>query len=440
MKTTAKEIVRKIQDNGYQAVFCGGVVRDMLMNVEPHDIDIATNCPIEVVANIFDHVIMVGESFGVIRIIEKEMTFEVANFRMDGEYKNGRSPESVSFCSMGEDAKRRDFTINGLFYDPITDVVYDYVDGKKDIEDGRVRFIGCAEQRIKEDHLRLMRFVRFAARFGNYDPESMEAVKKNSNLISTVSAERIREEFEKGLILTNASTYIDMLIDSGIMQHIMPEYMAMKDVIQSPVYHPEGCVHNHVKQVLDQLNGESINLKLSGFFHDIGKLETTVVVGEKIKSPGHAEVGAVKTYEIMKRLKYSNNIIDYVCSLISDHMKIVDVSKWSTAKQKRFLAQENFSDLFILHKADKNNRKGLFNVDSIKVVNDLLTKFANEPIKPAPFINGRDIMDALKITGRDIGEVKEHFYDMQLEGKFTDREEAIKYLSDEFKKILHKKE
>jgi poly(A) polymerase len=429
MKKTAIKVIQKIKAAGYQAVFCGGFVRDLLLGEKEHDIDIATDCPIDSLKEIFPRCILVGENFGVIRIVEDGYEFEIAQFRKDSKSGDGRRPDSVEFCNMEEDAQRRDFTINGLFADYDSKFGYqiiDFVGGKKDIEDRKIRFIGNALERIEEDFLRMMRFCRFSARFGNYDQESLEAVKANAHNIGKISKERIKEELKKGFALDTASLYLDLLVDTGIMQEIIPEYVAVKDVEQSPVYHKEGCVGNHVKLVLECLKGCSIELKLAGFFHDIGKSKCTCIEEDgKITSKGHAEIGSTITYDIMKRLKFSNDTINYVVSLVRDHMKMIDIHKWGKAKQKKFLVQDNFSDLLVLHKADKMNRQELFDIDSVKFAEELVEKYKNEVQLPKPFINGKDIIFLGLTEGKEIGKVKEYFYDMQLEGDLLNRESAL---------------
>lgn len=433
MEKTAKKIVKKIQNAGYTCVYAGGHVRDLLLNnirgikEDSHDIDIATDCPIEKLKELFNHVILVGESFGVIRVIEDSFEFEIAQFRTDSKNSDGRRPDSVEFTSDLElDAQRRDFTINGLFYDPITDKVIDFVGGGEDIKKGLVRFIGDPKSRINEDFLRMLRFCRFIARFGEYDQESFNAVKENSHKIKRISEERIREELEKGLSLENTSFYIDLLMKTGLMHEILPELEVLNNVEQSPLYHPEGNVLPHIKLVIEALKGESLNLKFAALFHDIGKVSTTEVQEDgKITSRGHAEIGKEITEVILKRLKFSNSDIEYICSLVGDHMKLIDFIKMSKSSKRKLVSKEYFSDLYKLHKADKMNRRGMFKDDIEEAVETFLKEYSEQIKLPKPFIDGKDIIFLGLKEGREIGKIKELLYDMQLEGLLFDRKSAL---------------
>jgi len=429
MEKTAKKIVRKIQDAGYSCVFCGGYVRDLLMGKqsESHDIDIATDCPIERLKELFKHVILVGESFGVIRVIEDDLEFEIAQFRTDSKNSDGRRPDNVEFTSnLKQDAERRDFTINGLFYDPITEKVVDYVEGVEDIEKGLVRFIGDPKSRINEDFLRMLRFCRFVSRFGEYDKESFDAVKENSYKIKRISEERIKEELEKGLSLENTSFYIDLLMKTGLMHEILPEIEVLNNIEQSLLYHPEGNVLPHVKLVVEALKGESLNLKFAALFHDVGKVSTTIVQEDgKITSRGHAEIGKEMTEVILKRLKFSNSDSEYICSLVADHMKLIDFVKMSKSSKRKLISKEYFSDLYKLHKADKMNRKEMFKDDIEEAVEFFLKEHSEQIKLPKPFIDGKDIIFLGLNEGKGIGKVKELLYDMQLEGNLLDREGAL---------------
>lgn len=434
MKNKAKYIVQVLRNHGFQGVFAGGIVRDMLLGKECNDIDIATDATPDQVEALFEKTIGVGKNFGVVVVVIDKEEFEIATFRSDSKESDGRRPNSVSFSSMEEDAKRRDFTINGMFYDPIEEKLIDLVGGQKDLENGVIQFIGDAESRIAEDHLRIVRGIRFAIRFGfEIEAETFAAIKKNADKVLEVSPERIQQELIKIMEIEQPGKAMELLFESGLMKYILPEVEAIKGIPQDPKWHQEGSVDIHTKMVLEGLYGCSINLKLAGLFHDIGKQKTTIIEDGRIKSPGHASVSAEMTFDIMKRLKFSNNITDYVVSLVRDHMKMIDLHKWRKAKQRKFLAQENFKDLLILHKADKMGRKGLFSVDSVKVAEDLLEKFASEPLKPDAYVSGRDLIAIGFTEEKTIGLLKSEIYDMQLEGEFVDRDAALAYAVSRFK-------
>jgi poly(A) polymerase len=423
MEKQALYIVKTLQTAGFQAVYAGGVVRDMIMNVPCNDIDVATSAKPEEIEKLFDKCILTGKNFGVINVVIDNKEIEVATFRSDSKTGDGRRPDSISFCSMQEDAQRRDFTINGIFFDPISKIFYDYINGREDIKNGIVKFIGNPEERINEDKLRMIRFIRFSARFGTCDKASFEAVQNNAYKINTVSAERIQEEIIKMLKIGQPRKVFDLLMTSGIMHEILPEVEKLKDTVQDKQWHPEGNVDQHCKLVMENLVGEDVILQLAGMFHDIGKPVTTKIEGERVSSKEHAKYGADITREVFKRLKFSNDITDLVCKLVYDHMKIIDVPKMSKAKQKRFFAEDHFNMLLRLHEADRNG--GCNRTDTLEAVKALIEQYASEPVKPAYFVTGKDLIDLGMKAGKDIGKVKEFIYDQQLEGQFSNRDEAL---------------
>lgn len=425
MEKQAKYIAEKLSEHGYEAVFAGGWVRDKLIGVESHDIDIATDATPEQVQAIFDRSVPVGISFGVVRIIVDDIEFEVATYRKDSKSSDGRRPDSVEFCSMYEDAMRRDFTINGMYYSPKMLKVFDFVGGREDLKKGLIRFIGNPDERIEEDKLRMLRCVRFGARFGTIEKETLEAVKRHAHEIYTVSAERIHEELVKMLKVGKPTKVIELLFDTGLMHEILPEFEILRDTVQDKQWHPEGNVDRHTVMVMEALVGEPIELQLAGMFHDIGKPEVTEIEGERVSSKGHAKAGSKITREIMKRMKFSNDMIEAVAELVYDHMKMITVTEMKKSSQKRFFAQDNFDMLFKLHKADRMG--GCNRTETVDAVNALLEEYSKESIKPKPFIDGRDIIDLGIKQGREIGRLKEMFYDMQLEGDFENREQAFEY-------------
>ena len=431
METKAIQVARVLQANGHEAVFAGGWVRDMVMGVPCNDIDIATSATPDQVEALFEKTIPVGKSFGVVRVIFEGEEFEVATFRTDSATSDGRRPDSVEFSTMEEDAKRRDFTIGGMFFDPMKKVVIDFVGGRKDIEAGRLRFIGDPHQRIQEDKLRLLRAVRFAVRFGfEIDPESFEAICERHGEVAQVSSERIQEELVKMLKLGKPRQVVELLMATGMMGVILPEIRALKGVQQDPMWHPEGDVLEHTIRVLEGLVGEPVELQLAGLFHDVGKPETTIVEGDRVKTPGHAKAGASIARDILARLKFPKKVIEGVGELVYSHMAIISVPDMRKARQRRFLAREDFEALRKLHIADKQGGSG--GTDSIDALDAVVEKFAHEEKRPTPFVDGRDLIEIGFKEGKEIGALKEELFDLQLEGSLTDRESALKFARERF--------
>lgn len=425
MKRIARKIAETLKARGFQAVYAGGYVRDMLLGLESHDIDIATDARPEDVEEIFERTIPVGKSFGVVRVLEELVEFEIATFRTDGIYTDGRRPDSVEFSSIEEDAKRRDFTINGLFYDPIEDKVLDFVGGKADLEKGIVRFIGDPEERIEEDRLRILRGIRFAVRFGfEIEKETFAAIKRNAYRISDVSMERIQQELVKMVELGKPRKVIELLSESGLLREILPEIAILKGVPQDPIWHPEGDVMEHTIRVMEGLVGKSLELQFAGFFHDVGKPETTSI-GGRITTPGHAKVGAGITRAVLERLKFPTKFVEYVGELVYQHMQIINVTEMKKSKQKMFFAQDHYPDLRELHIADKMG--GMGDLSELKEVDAIWERLKLESLKPEPFVSGRDLLDLGFSTGTILGILKQELYERQLEGEFPDREAALSF-------------
>lgn len=424
----AKYIIQRLKDSGYDAYVAGGACRDMVLNVKPNDIDIVTSAKPDDIESVFSdkRCLSVGKAFGVIVVIIEDIEYEIATMRIDSKISDGRRPDSVEFTSDLElDAQRRDFTINGLFYDPISDKVIDYIGGVEDIKKGLVRFIGDPESRIQEDKLRMLRGIRFAIRFGSVESESLKAIKKHAHEIGSVSKERIQEELVKMLKLGKPRRVIELLKETGLMQEILPEFIPMFTTEQSPEYHPEGVVSEHVILVMEHLVNEPVELQLAAFLHDIGKPLTTAVdpVTGKISSKGHAEEGAKLAKEILKRLKFSNEVVDLVYKLVYDHMKIISIEGMKKSTRKKFFAEDHFPMLLKLHEADRKG--GCDRTDTLEFVKKLIKEYGKEPIKPKPFIDGKDIIFLGLNEGKEIGKVKELLYDMQLEGDLLNRESAL---------------
>ncbi|MEP6709517.1 MAG: CCA tRNA nucleotidyltransferase, partial [Verrucomicrobiota bacterium] len=341
MEKTAREIAARLRARGHVAYFAGGCVRDLLRGEIPKDIDIATDARPEVVQEFFSRTYAVGAHFGVIVVLEKDFQFEVATFRSDGAYLDGRRPTEVHFSSPEKDAARRDFTINGMFFDPVRDEVIDFVGGRVDLEARLIRAIGDPVQRFKEDRLRMLRAIRFATVL-EFDIEAgtWNALLQDASAINEISAERIRDELVCIFMSPLRTRGWDLLDASGLLYAILPEIAAMKGCKQPPQFHPEGDVFQHTRLMLNLLPATaSLPLVLSALFHDIGKPPTSEVDETgRIRFNGHDRIGAEMTEEIMKRLRFSRAEIDATVEAVRQHMVFKDVPRMRIAKLKRFMA------------------------------------------------------------------------------------------------------
>jgi len=435
----AIKIVASLQGNGYTAYFTGGCVRDRLLGRKPSDIDIATSATPHDVENIFRENVYpdIGNSkkFGVVLVKSGEFSFEVATFRSDGEYSDGRRPDSVEFTTPEEDAQRRDFTINGLFEDPIADKIYDYVDGIKDLESKTLRFIGDPKKRIEEDALRMLRGVRFEAQLPGFQLEqlSKSAIQYYAPNIISVSKERVRDEIMKAFNTSYAHTFISRMEQLGLLDSTLEEVRIMKLVPQNALYHPEGNVFTHTILVLAQLRNEHPLLKLAGLFHDIGK--PSCFDDETWSTNSHDSVGANLTEEIMQRLCFSNDEIDYVSWMVKNHMRITAAMLMKTPKFLRFAADPRFEDLLLLANADA---KGSLCFDST-LLERIWHRMAiisptKKPEVPESLLSGKQIMVILGIDpGPEVGKAKEYLIDLQLSKKISSRKEAMEALIRRFK-------
>ena len=434
LEAIARAIVRRLREAGHVALFAGGCVRDRLLGREAHDFDIATSARPEQVRALFPRTVAVGAQFGVICVMDGGHEYQVATFRSDGAYIDGRHPEGVTFSSPEQDAERRDFTINGLFYDPIAETLIDYVGGQADLRAKRLRAIGNAADRIREDRLRMLRAVRFAATLGfEIDPETWDAVRAQADEINAVSAERIREELVKIFLSPSRIRGFDLLDASGLMRVILPEIEALKGCEQPPEWHPEGDVFIHTRLMIELLPAEvSLPLVFSVLFHDIGKPATYSYDEEKqrIRFSGHDKVGARMTEEIMLRLRFSRAQIDATVEAVEKHMVFKDVQNMRVAKLKRFMSRPGFDDEMLLHWADcSSSHRMLDNFDFLKTKQ---AEFASEPLIPPPLINGRDLIERGWKPGPKIGETLEAVQTRQLEGALTTREDALNWVATEF--------
>ncbi len=430
MRSAAEQTLSRLRDAGHQALFAGGCVRDMLRGFEPKDYDIATDATPEEVLKIFPQGNTVGAHFGVVLVKQDEFSFEIATFRAEGEYRDGRRPESVTFTTPEEDAKRRDFTINGMFYDPAEDRVVDHVGGQADLEAGIIRAIGDPVERFREDYLRMLRAVRFATVLDfEIERHTWAALRVRAPRVTEISPERIREELDKIWLSPRRVKGFDLLVDSELMRAILPEIMNLQGCEQPPQFHPEGDVFVHTRIMLDLLpETAALPLVLSVLFHDIGKPATYHYDAEadRIRFNGHDKLGAEMSIAIMKRLRYPNHVIEAVEAGVANHMVFKDVQKMRTAKLKRFMARETFDDEMELHRVDCASSHGM--LDNYEFLKEKAAEFAAEPLIPPRLITGHDLMERGWAPGPALGEILTEIQDLQLEGRLATREEALAYL------------
>lgn len=433
LRQAAELVARRLSDAGHAALFTGGCVRDALRGEEPKDFDLATSARPDEILALFPGGNEVGARFGVILVRESGHQFEIATFRSDGPYLDGRHPESVTFTNAEEDAKRRDFSINGLFENPLTGEVLDHVGGRADLEAKVIRAIGDPKARFEEDSLRLLRAVRFAIRTGfKIDPATWEAMKVHASLLKKVSPERIRDEFDKIITHSARRRGFELLVDSGLMKHIVPEFLALQGCEQPPQFHPEGDVYVHTLIMLDLLpENPNLELALAVMLHDIAKPPTlTVDENGRIRNNGHDRVGARMAEDILRRLRYSNNTIEEVSSMVGNHMNFMHVQQMRVAKLKRFMARPTYPDEIELHRVDCTSSHGM--LDNLEFLTAQAEAFAAEPLIPPPLITGHDLIAMGFAPGPAFSEILDFVQTQQLEGQLGDREAALAAVREKF--------
>ena len=434
MTGNALQIIKRLREADHAAYFAGGCVRDMLLGLPAKDYDIATSATPEQVQALFPRTQAVGAHFGVVLVREGDEQVEIATFRSDGEYLDGRRPESVTFSSPEMDAQRRDFTINGLFYDPLEERVIDFVGGQADLEARVLRAIGDPRRRFAEDKLRLLRAVRFAARLGmTIENGTWEAMLEMAPELGVVSPERIREEFVKIIVHPTRLQGFDLLDESGLLYHIIPEFAALKGCEQPPEFHPEGDVFVHTRLMLDLLPKEPlpVPLVLSVLLHDIGKPPTRVVdENGRARFNTHEKVGAAMTEEILRRLRFSNEDIEATVEAVAQHMAFKDVKRMRVAKLKRFMARPHFDDELELHRVDCTSSHG--KLDNYVFLQEKAGEFANEPLIPPPLLTGHDLIKLGWKPGPHFKDVLEEAETRQLEKTLLTREEALAWVQREY--------
>jgi putative nucleotidyltransferase with HDIG domain len=427
----AQQIVERLRAGGHQGWLVGGCVRDRLLGRQAEDYDVATDARPERIMELFPRSGRVGAHFGVVLVRGEGCEVEVATFRSDRSYSDGRRPDSVQFESdPKQDALRRDFTVNALFEDPLTGEVLDYVGGRADLDRRLIRAIGDPEARFAEDHLRLLRGVRFAARLGfEIEPGTTEAIRKTHRLIATVSAERIRDELVRILTEGGARRGFELLDETGLLGDILPEAAAMKGVEQPPEYHPEGDVWTHTLLLLEKLERPTATLAMGALLHDVGK-PPTFRVAERIRFDGHVEAGVEIARGILHRLRFSNHETEQVLALVANHMRFKDAPNMRASTLKRFMRLPRFDEHLELHRLDCLSSNG--RLETWEMVKSRYELMPPEELKPPPLITGDDLVAAGYQPGPQFSRMLAAAEDAQLEGRIASREEALRVVREQF--------
>jgi len=421
---------------GHEAYFVGGCVRDRLLGVESQDFDVTTDAQPSRIRELFPRSESVGESFGVMLVKDGDGgATETATYRLDREYVDGRRPESVAFTkSAVEDVQRRDFTINGLLWDPVEAKLVDHVGGQADLEVKIVRAIGDPGERFREDRLRMLRAVRFAARLGfAIESETLNAIRVQAAAIREIAVERVRDELTRILTEGGARRGFELLDETGLLDEILPEIAALKGVEQSPEHHPEGDVWTHTLIMLEGLPaGSSATLALGVLLHDVGKPATQEFAPDRIRFNGHVEKGLEIAEKVLDRLRYSNKEKEQALALVGHHMRFMHVREMREAKLKRFLRMERFEEHLALHRLDCSSSHGsLDNWEFMKARKEAL---AEEQLRPPRLVTGADLIAAGYEPGPDFKAILETAEDWQLEGLVASKEEAMARVAREFER------
>jgi poly(A) polymerase len=447
LKDFAISIIRTLHRQGFKAYLAGGCVRDLLLQRDPADYDVATSATPAQVMEMFPDTYAVGAQFGVVlvplpedqrtamdeSVISKTQAIEVATFRSDLGYSDGRRPDEVRFSQdPQEDVARRDFTINGMMLDPVSGEVLDFVGGRRDLEAGVIRAIGDPGLRLAEDKLRLLRAVRFAARFEyTIEAETLAAIQSLAHEIRVVSRERVRDELTKMLIEGHARRAFLLLDESGLLEEVLPEISAMKGVEQPPEFHPEGDVFVHTLLLLENLPHPCPpTLAWGALLHDVGKPATFRVAPDRIRFDNHVDVGVKIAQEICQRLRFSNHDAAQVLALVDNHMRFGHVTRMKESTLKKFLRLPDFEEHLALHRADSlaSHR----NLSTYELVRAKLAEIPPETIRPPALVTGDDLIAAGYAPGPRFREILEAVEDAQLEGRLLSRDTALEFVKNAF--------
>ena len=430
----AGEVVRRLQAAGHTALWAGGCVRDLVLGRPPKDYDVATDAVPDRVLALFGGAVAVGKSFGVVRVPLGDDWFEVATFRRDHAYTDGRHPSAVSFSDPATDARRRDFTINALFLDPLRGLLIDYVGGCSDLAARCIRTVGTPADRFGEDRLRLLRAVRFAATLDFViDPPTQEAIRSAAPHLGDVSAERVRDELTRlWLESVRAGDALVLLDEVGLLSVALPEVAAMKGVEQPPEFHPEGDVFRHTVLMLNALHTDDPRLAWSVLLHDVGKPPTQKLIDGKFRFERHANVGADIARAILERLRFSNDDTEAIAYMVGNHMRFVNTREMRRATLRRLVGAPTFDAELELHRLDcQSSHGGMENHEHLTAFRAAMQA---EPVLPAPWVNGRDIMALGVREGPAVGVWRKKAYDAQLDGAVAGRDALLAWLRAEMEK------
>ncbi len=432
LPSLVQKIISTLQSRSYRVFLVGGCVRDLLLGAQPKDFDLATDATPGQILACFPNANRVGAHFGVILVNEDLQQVEIATFRSDHSYEDGRRPEAVSFeTDPRQDVLRRDFTINALLMDPGTCEVIDYVGGRADLESGIVRAIGDPERRFTEDHLRMLRAIRFAARLNFViEPKTMAAMQRLHASILRIAPERIRDELGRILTDGNARRGFELLDESGLLADLLPEVAAMKGVEQPPQYHPEGDVWIHTLLLLEGLRLPTLTQAWGALLHDVGKPPTFRVAPDRIRFDGHAEVGAEMAAGILHRLRFSIEDTARITALVANHMRFKDVLNMRQSTLKRFLRMDHFAEHLELHRLDCGASHG--HMENYEFVRRKLGELPLEVLKPPRLLTGNDLLTAGYKAGPRFHQILHAVEDAQLEGVLQTPEQAAVFVREHF--------
>ncbi len=428
----ALHILRTLREQGHRAYFAGGCVRDQLLGKPAKDIDIATSARPDEITPLFPKTVAIGKAFGVIGVVHEGILYEVATFRKESHYSDGRRPDEVTFTDAQEDARRRDFTINALFYDPIEEQVLDFVGGREDLQVKQIRAVGDPGQRFQEDHLRMLRAIRFAGTLDfTIEAGTWNAIPERAHLIARISSERIRDELVR--ILTESvkpGFALRRLHEAGLLSVILPEINAMAGVEQPPEFHPEGDVFTHVCMMLDLMEQPTIELALAVLLHDVGKPPTARIGPgrdgvDRIRFDAHDKVGAVMAERILQRLRFPNSVVKNVTHCVGNHMRFMHVQEMRRAKLRALIASPTYPTELELHRLDCLASHG--GLDNYQFLKECESELQAETALPQAWIRGEDLLALGLPEGPEIGRLLDEAYTRQLEGAARDRDELLEW-------------
>ncbi len=432
MRQQAETVVRTLHAAGHEAYFVGGCVRDLLLGREPDDFDVATSASPDAVQALFDAAREVGKSFGVVQVQSGDAWIEVATFRSESEYSDGRHPDHVAFADARTDAGRRDFTVNALYLDPASGAMLDFFGGRADLDARILRAVGVAQDRFSEDALRLLRAVRFATRDGfAIEPRTWEALRANAPRVASLAAERVRDELLAILTGPAPRRGLELLQAAGLLSILLPEVEAYRGCAQSPDFHPEGDVWEHTLRMLDAMQSPDDALALGVLLHDVAKPVTRSVHEGRIHFYGHAERGQEMAAKILNRLALPLRVQERVQAMIGQHMRFLDTEHMKPSTLRRFVLQEHFTHVLELHRLDSLGARGdLTSWERCRRERDAVLLESPAPLKP--LLNGDEVQALGHAAGPALGVILRALVDAQLEGQVTDRGAAEAWVRRNF--------